>query len=433
MTVFFKFNFTFFILIFLSFNANATAPFSFSAYFRSSAGSNLKGGQLECYTNPGSQGNEFRLGNECGVYSEASFISQLVDPENANGISSQAVFTFAYVYENKTDFEVTNNNWVLRQGYIELASTEDAPGKFWMGKRFYRWSDVHSDDFFPVSFNGPGAGWGGLKTSVGNWDFGIIQNSESKEINGSTTAVTTSVKNAAKTTFHVKLEEMPLTENSKLSFWGVVGVTPATRDTTAPSTRYKAATGGFLAIKDNYKKESIGNEFGIAFGNSVLASMSAQGELSKDCNDMTDASCTVEKSNRLRLWNALTVEQNKWSTQVATVFDEYDKRTNVDSKIRWTSISIQPLYYLTDHVGIISVLGFSNVLDESDGLGNRTLTRFTVGPQLALGKGYYSRPVLRALYSNTSWNKANKTSFSTSSSQGERNAQSLVAQVEVWF
>ena len=411
----------------------APAPFSFSAYFRSSAGSNLKGGQSECYSNKGSQGNEFRLGNECGVYSEASFISQLVDPANADGLSSQAIFTFAYVYGNTTDFELVNTNWVLRQGYVELGSANDMPGKFWVGKRFYRWNDVHSDDFFPVSYNGPGAGWGGYKTAWGTWEVGVIQNSESKEINGGAGTITTEANQASKTTFHVRLEDLEINQKNKVSMWLTAGTTTATRDKTTPTNIYKAGSGGFLAIKDIYTGDELGNEFGIAFGNGVLSSMSSQGELVKDCTDLTDAGCTVKNSNRLRAWEALTLQHQKWSGQLAAVYDEYDKNTSSDSKVRWTSLSVQPIYYFTDHVQLISVLGFSNVLDESDGHGNRFLTRVTVGPQMSLGKGYYSRPVLRALYTNTSWSSTNKSNFSTTSAASKTNAQTLMAQVEVWF
>ena len=43
-------------------------PVDMHGYLRSGTGNNLQGGKQNCFNNPGSEGNEFRLGNECGIY-----------------------------------------------------------------------------------------------------------------------------------------------------------------------------------------------------------------------------------------------------------------------------------------------------------------------------------------------------------------------------
>ncbi len=186
-------------------------------------------------------------------------------------------------------------------------------------------------------------------------------------------------------------------------------------------------------MKEEFVANELKNEIGLAFGQGVMTDMGVNGELVKDCSDQSLSVCTVQKSHRLRFWNATLIEKDRWAGQFSLVYDDLDKKTASDSRVRWISVAAQPIYYFTDRIHLLSVFGLSNVLDDSDGFGTRTLSQISVGPQLTIGKGFFTRPVLRALYTTRSWNKSNQTSFATSSAQGKLDAQSLVAQVEVWF
>lgn len=420
----------FIFLTSISINSSA-APFEFHGYFRSGTGSNLKGGKQECFSNPGAQA-EFRLGNECSIYGEATFALNFQESADAQPVF-HAISTFAYSYDNKKDWETTSNNWVLRQAYLENEAFDEVPYSFWVGKRFYRWGDVHILDFFPMNFSGPGAGMEWKSAQGSNWKIGVIQNADSKEINGSDTAISTEIKDAAKTSFHLRIEEIPFQQDEKISFWFAGATTPATKATAAPYTDYKAGQGFAIAFKHWRPVVSGGNEFGLAYGNGVLSNLGPWGELMVDCNTDTDSACTVQSSNRLRFWNAFTKDWSKFSAQIAAAHDSYNKGTSSNSKVMWTSLGIQPIYYFTDRFQLTSVLGYSNVEDQSDNLGQRTLVRFTVGPQISFQKGYYARPVLRAFYTFNSWNKANTSSFSTTSAAGKENAHAVGVQGEVWF
>ena len=286
-----------FLLVF-SFKAQA-APLSFRGYLRSSAGSNLKGGQQECFNNPGSFGNEFRVGNECGMYGEATFVSDLTDQEKWPGVSSKAYLTFSYAYDNRTDYELTTQNWVIRQAYVDLGIASELPGVFWVGKRYYRWGDISALDFYPVQMNGVGAGYGDLRTDLGIWHFAVIQNSESREIAGTGAVITTENKVASKTSAHLRLDEVALSASDTLAFWVVAATTPATKSTPPPGTDYKAGTGGFLAVKNQWAGAGLKNETGLSYGQGVMSGMSSSGELVKDCSDSSQAVCTVQNSDRV--------------------------------------------------------------------------------------------------------------------------------------
>jgi maltoporin len=411
--------------------AHALVP-EFKTYLRAGTGSNGKGGGQECISNKGSGGNEFRLGNECGIYGEFSFGTYILKPENAEQPFWRLHSNFALAYDNRTDWENGNANaWILRELYTEAGRIDGMNFSVWVGKRFYRWGDVNMDDFYAVDMSGPGGGLGDIKTDLGNWSVAIIQNSSSNEIAGTGTAVVTNIGHAAKTSLHIRLDEMK-TSLGTFSYWLAGGTTPSAKSTTT-STDYKSASGAFFAAKNYAAFLGGGNELAVAAGQGAMSNLSAQGDIVKDCINMNDGACTVNSSKKIRAWDALNFEGEKWSAQAALIYEEADKGTTTNSRVRWGSAGVRPIYWFTDHVSVAFQAGISNVIDESDGFGSRNLMRYTVAPQLSIGKGFYSRPVLRAFYSRTSWNENNKTSAAGSSFANSTDMDSFGFQTEVWF
>lgn len=418
------------LLLFAALPSFALVP-EMHLYLRAGTGSNLRGGAQECVRNSGSWGNEFRLGNECEIYGEMSFQGDILKAESETAPYWKFFSNFAFAYNNHTDWEAPNaNNWVLREVYSEGGRVDGLDFHVWVGKRFYRWGDLHMMDFYPMSMSGPGGGIGGLNTSWGSWAFAVIQNAKSDEIMG-TGAVATKVGKAAKTTFHVRLDNSPSPIGS-WSYWLVGGTTPATTDQ-ADTQDYKAGSGALFAAKNNWSSNGLSNEFGLGYGNGVMSNFGPDGDLVKDCVDETDPACQVAGSWRARAWDSLTWETEKWSTQAAVIYDELDLGTSQNNKVRWTSIGIRPTRWITDHISIAFQAGTSTVEDDRDGAGARTLRRYTIAPQLSMSKGFYSRPVLRAYYSRTEWNDANRVSVVGTSFANETSQDAFGFQTEVWF
>ena len=44
----------------------------------------------------------------------------------------------------------------------------------------------------------------------------------------------------------------------------------------------------------------------------------------------------------------------------------------------------------------------------------KTLTRFTIAPQVSISDSFWGRPVIRAFYSQTFWNRANRGTIDSS-------------------
>jgi maltoporin len=163
--------------------------------------------------------------------------------------------------------------------------------------------------------------------------------------------------------------------------------------------------------------------------------MTSRGNLVEDCATGTNAKCTVSKSNRIRAWEGYTLDWDRWSGEVAVIYDDFNSGADANSHIRWTSVGVRPMYWFTDHFSLAAEAGVSNVNDESDGHGSRNLVRTTIAPQLSLGKGYESRPVIRAFWTRNSWNDNNKgvVTAKTTSSADDTEASNFGVQTEIWF
>jgi maltoporin len=63
------------------------------------------------------------------------------------------------------------------------------------------------------------------------------------------------------------------------------------------------------------------------------------------------------------------------------------------------------------------------------------MTRLTIAPQLAVGSGLWTRPLLRAFYSRTFWNRANQPAMASNapSYSGSLDGQAMGLQAELWF
>ncbi len=79
--------------------------------------------------------------------------------------------------------------------------------------------------------------------------------------------------------------------------------------------------------------------------------------------------------------------------------------------LTWTSFGIRPQYNFTNTVSVAVEAGFDQRRDSTGG-STKTgkLTKLTIAPQLALSRGVWARPVLRAFVSFASWNDETRAS-----------------------
>jgi maltoporin len=373
----------------------------FHGYFRAGAGSNSEKGSQACFGLNGVA--KYRYGNECDTYGEFSYTKELA--KSANG--TQFVGTFMpNFYE--PDSGASGNNWGLAQMFVEARNVDFLNGATaWVGKRFYNRPDIHVLDLKMVHMDGTGFGIDGLKVGPGQFGYALMRNDA-----GSSTSATR---------HHFLYHGLPA--NTAATF--DLDATLFTADTTVANSH-----GGY-ALSVAHKQGNIAggdNSLWLQYaqGAGVSLSMGQVGSLANG-SDVTQ-------------WRV--GDQLIWSVSpnfTGGVDFIYQSTKSAAGTTTWTSIGARPTYALSDNLKLILDAGHDRVKPAGGG-ATQQLTKVSFGPALTMGKGFWSRPELRAFVTYAKWNDAAQaaaTPGSTLSSTGvfgnSTNGTSYGVQVESWF
>lgn len=431
---------------FCSFAAQA-GEFEYRGYMRAPVGTNSAGGKQIQLTNPGSQGNEFRLGNETG-YGEAYFTQHFFKSNDKKGPFFDANLTFAYNPSMNSQYSDTTANGDRIQfveAYAKGGNLGDVPLSFWAGKRFYRDADIHMNDFFYfANMSGNGGGVEDIDVSNGTLAVALLQYADDRSLNNSTTG------NPAKHALDLRWRDVTISDSDKLHFWLVQAYTAPGKGkaatTAATPVDYQASTGNAIGARWRHSLAQGNNDIALMYGTGVMESLTLD-------STAFAADDSVKKRRRLRFVESYSTEINeKWAIQAAAVYEDADSGASSNNKSDWTSLGVRPMYYFSDHYRIQGEIGYSVVKNysEIDGSGNsfgsRNLTRVTLAPEVAFGKGYYTRPVIRFYVTYSSWNAANREATNPNSLIGKLNSDSGIVslndkssetqsgfEAEVWF
>lgn len=425
--------------------ANASEGFEYTGYFRSGTGTNSLGGNYECFNNKKTSGNEFRIGNECLTYGEATFtFHHLKNEKNDPFFKSQ--IRLAYVANNfgkpVTGTTTYSNNgdatFSLAEAYVQGGRFQDVPYTFWAGKRFYREPDLFMNDWFYYGNTvGNGAGVEEIPVGIGKLAIAQLRQVNTDSADGGRTEK----GRPGITLWDARLRDIVITDNDKLEFWVAYGHSPEGTNVATPANVYEKGTGLILGAKNRYEFDGGFYDAALIRGSGLMESL----ELSGDSTPPKGTS-TQQDAHRWRLVNHVQYEipNSKWAFHAGVSHERWDSGAESKNLGKWTSVGILPVYFLTDHVQLTGQLGASLVDDESETdpatgnpLGQRTLYRATIAPQIAINTKLSARPVLRAYYTQSWWNDKNKGATfigeSAPSFADKTSGASYGFQAEVWF
>lgn len=404
--------------------------FEFSAYMRAGTGSNGKGAAKECFSNSGSPGNEFRLGNECSIYGELAFGAHLLEAKESDPFFRTQV-RFAFNPPGYQLFEgasANNGGGHIVEAYAEGGRLEGSPLVFWAGKRFYRSVDLHMYDwYYFMDMSGNGAGVSRIPLGSGHLSLALLFQVGSTATNLGTNSLQV---------LDARWEEIVLGENHRLHLWLAYGEAPGGTSTTG--TRY-VKNNGYLAgarwrrnLSSGFHDLTVARGYRLLEGMNLYGSTATVDELQKPWN-----------AERWRFVNHIfTSVSPKLSFESALVAELVNRKNPyADSRLTWLSVGVRPVYYFGKFWQLAFEAGHSIVTDQTERnangsfVGNRHLTRFTIAPQIAPRADYWARPLLRIYYSRSFWNKANQSSVARGAPSygGATSGQSIGVQTEVWF
>jgi maltoporin len=380
----------------------AMAGTEFNGYLRSGSGSTNKGGNLACFRlNQGSSLNQGsvtaagRLGNECDTYGELALSSTSENDGTKWGVHTLLAIGTQQVADYEQTVPAFRESYASAQGFGDGAL---AKATVWVGKRYYNRKDVHIVDFFWLQVTGPGAGIENVDLGMGKFSYAIMRAgnagyNQMGTVDTQTLGRVTVIGDASqqKTNHDFRLEGINLGSLGSLSF----------------GTNIIRSNNSTIAGKDlNGYSTWITHSKVFGGVQNGLTLQTAKDAGSLDGGGLWWADNTMKKHTGWRVIDAANFEfgdninGQAFLAYGKETFDWYsDGRTD-------TSLVIRPVYHFTEKFSLAVEAGRSQVKGATTDIaaGTNHLNKLTIAPQLSLGSGFYSRPVLRAYYTRASWN-----------------------------
>lgn len=428
-----------FICTFLSqasFAAVSGENFEFSGYIRVGSGVSGKGGDMECFNNPGAAAlNEFRLGNECPIYSETAFTAYHLRGENPNDPYFKTQVRFAMTPSGHSPWEAEHERLVnLFEVFMEAGNLHGLPYKYWVGKRIYRDADVYFMDWwYFADMSGNGAGIYDIPLGTGRLALAHIIQVGDKPVTSDTGRHNTQFLDA-------RWNDVKLNDSHSLNFWLTYGFAPggtAEDEESGEITEYIPHDGYGTGVRHRWNMEGGFNDFAIMYGKRLVESLSLWG------NPAITGVSPQHNKWRLRLVDFITLQPNdQWAFHLGVGYEQRDAGCledgngnclTVNTREEWKSIGIRPVIFLSDHFQLAFEAGHSAIDYEREAKG-RYLTRLTIAPQISVAPNIWGRPVLRAFVTKSFWNKALAESGAIPEAyQDETSGWNYGWHAEVWF
>lgn len=382
----------------LSMAADAST-IDFHGYARSGVGSATKGGSLVCYNlGPNNMGH-FRLGNECDTYLELQFDSVL-----AEKAGSQFKFhtMLAQGTQQIVDWEKTTP--ALRQLWAEATNVGSGPlasSSLWAGKRYYKRQDIHMLDMFYNEVSGPGAGIEGIDVAgAAKFSLAYMRNGEADwKSNASPDiyAVNNFAPNIANggansvTNIDMRLEGLAVGDFGSVDFMGNI----VKQNNRVDWAGVEADAKSGYALTGQHTIGVLGG-----FNRAVL-------QYAKDGANLNGSASILQKNDYkgFRFLDHLVFDFGAVNGS-AVIGYQNDKSDagNYDNKT-WT-LGVRPWYHFNDLYSVGAELGHVQVKPKVG--DTKRMEKVTLAAQIAPGKGFWTRPSLRAYYTYAKWNDAAK-------------------------
>jgi maltoporin len=401
--------------------------FEYLGYMRTGVGTNLKGGDQNCYHQSNVPGNEFRLGSECSIYGENLFRAYTSGAKSDKGEFYRSNFGFSYNPGGKLQGEVPN--FYVFSAFVEAGRLNDSNSIIWVGKRFYRDGDLHIDDFFYFAdTSGSGAGIEQIPLWNGSLALALMFE-DSNSTDPATTAPvsaatpTTTVNGVPRTVLlDARLFDLKLTDKDRLNFWAGIATSTGGVDTRT-NVNYDNA-GGYVGGAKYIRDLDKGYEkFAVVYGAGLMQGLNLGGSFGTDPTK-TLGQAYDPGSHRFRVVEDMMFQPNKsYAVAFGAVYESWTL-SSATTAGRWFSVGARPIYFFNDHYSIALEAGGSNVKQAGD-TGGKPMYRVTIAPQISPKPEFYARPVLRAFLTRTFVQGTSNALVSTATSVG--------FQGEVWF
>ncbi|HUL35930.1 MAG TPA: carbohydrate porin [Candidatus Eisenbacteria bacterium] len=391
-----------------------TKAFEFHGYLRSGYGLNGDGGQQVAFQAPGA-GAKYRLGNEAETYAELIFANNWINPTHEPGKTWFRTETMVEADTSNSSNYDNNDKFRFREAFVQagnvLAWQPDA--KFWAGERYYRRQHIEIDDFYTLDMSGYGGGVEDINAKIGHMAVSFLAGADQNFV--------TSNGALAKSNLDVRIYDMKAPVG-RFSIWYNFA---ASKGGTSNGVFYPSTQGNAFGVQ-YLRTEFHGgyNKFTLQYGTGAASDFNTF---------IAPPSPFVPDSHTFRITEQVLVQPNKvWSMMPIFIYQRYKDGNPAHGTDTWLSFGVRPIVNFTDHVSLAFEPGVDHT-ESGQNLYDGWLVKSTVALQIASGREFFSRPVLRAFFTYANWTDGYKGFVGGVPYQNQNAGISFGLQAESWW
>ncbi len=395
--------------------------FEFHGYFRAGYGLNSSGGQQVAFQAPGA-GAKYRLGNEAETYAELIFVNNWLNPDHD---SSKAWMRTEFMVEANTSNSasyanfpngVGNDQFRFREAFIQAGNIfESQPdAKFWAGERYYRRQHIEINDFYPLDMSGYGAGVEDLNVRIGKLAVSYLA--------GARPDIITDNGALAKSNIDVRLYDV----KGPLGAWGGWFNFATAKGGTTTTGETVPTTDGYAFGLKHQRLEWHGGYhiFTIQYGTGAASNYSTS---------IDDPTSFVHSSRRLLATEQVLFQPNdRFAIMPIFVYQRSKDGNPRNEWDQWVSFGARPEVFFTKHISLAFEAGFDHTHSTS-GQYDGWLRKFTIAPQIGIGRKFFSRPVLRTFLTYANWSEGLRGFVGGTAFLHRTSGLTYGVQAETWF
>jgi len=416
-------------------------------YFRAGYGRDDEGGPQVPFQAPGAFA-KYRLGNETENYGELMFAKNWYVPDlfsldstarpdgTPTGPIARTQVRLSF-YDPYSNLGVAGSfQTSLPEAWAEIGNVVAAQPslKFWGGNRFYRRQDIYINDFFFQNMSGGGGGFEDLELPFGKLALAWIGNGKQSGVLNSDIAIEPDLNNKAgfsKQSLDLSLYQVPVPWG-KAEFTLVGSAENSGQDATgrqAPDAQGVAFS--LLHTHQHFLGSNGVNRASIQIGSGAAKTFTSGFETIALANG-TFIVPDERESWRVRLTESFIAQPcRSFSISPALVY-QYSDYANQQGKVHWFSAGVRPIYHFNNYFSLAFEPGVDYV-DDSGNSRRGSLYKISLAPQVALGGGFLSRPVIRAYVTYAGWSDSFKNAVGGQDYIGRTEGWAWGVQMESWW
>ena len=414
-----------------------------TGYFRAGYGRDDEGGPQVGFQAPGALAKG-RLGNEPENYGELTFSKNFYLPgafslsrNSAGGASTEPVASFQVrlsmynPYQNSISSGATEFGVPEAWGAIGHLSASQPSMNVWAGNRYYRRHDIHINDFFMYNMSGGGGGVEDIKTPIGKLAFAWIGIGSQSAFSDVPQPDPLNKVGFSKQNFDFRLYDFKLIGGT-----GEFGfdVSHATAGEDAQGFSAPNATGvsfTFIHTAEKWMGENNMNKFYIQYGHGPGKTFTSGFE-TYSVNGGTYIRPDASGSYRFRVADNVIFEAgNHFSISPVVLYQATDYK-QYGGMQHWFSMGVRPQVHFNNYLSL-AFEPFYDWTDNKDTNVSDYLLKFTMAPQISLGRSFMSRPAIRGFITYAQWGNGFKGQIGGPDYANSTSGWTWGVQMESWW